>query len=129
MNKKIALGIVVLVVLVIAVIGIVNMFGSSSVTENVVQNTVTKTGEVNEFNIKAFQWGYKPDAITVNKGDKVKITIDNTNTLHGIKIPELEVSGNNAVEFIVDETGEFVWYCNNYCGSGHGSMNGRLIVI
>ena len=115
-------------VLVIAFAGI-KIIGSFSATGNVIQNTVTKTSEVKEFNIKAFQWGYEPDTITVNRGDKVRITIDNIDALHGIRIPELEISGNSAVEFIVDETGEFVWYCNNYCGSGHGSMNGRLIVI
>ncbi len=128
MSKKIVFGVVALVVLVVAVIGITNMFGSSSVTGNAVQDTTTQTGELKEFNIKAFRFGYTPNEIVVNKGDRVKIIIDNTDTLHGMRIPKLEINGNDVVEFVADRAGEFVWYCNNMCGTGHREMSGKLIV-
>lgn len=94
----------------------------------IVQSLVTPTGKVKEFEVKAFRFGFEPNEIVVNRGDKVKITINNTDTLHGIKIPELNISGDNAVEFVAGERGEFTWYCNNYCGSGHRHMSGKLIV-
>lgn len=84
--------------------------------------------DVKEFEIKAFRFGYSPDTITVNKGDKVKITIDNTDTKHGIRIPSLGVAGNDALEFSADTVGEFEWLCNVMCGSGHREMKGKLIV-
>jgi len=83
---------------------------------------------IKEFEIKAFQFGYNPDIITVNQGDKVKIKIDNTDVLHGIRIPDLNVKGNEIVEFIANKTGEFAWYCTNFCGDKHREMSGRLII-
>lgn len=118
----------VLVAVLVVGFGAMKIFGSFSATKNVVKDTVTQTGEVKEFNIKAFRFGYTPDEIVVNKGDKIKISIDNTDTLHGMRIPELGISGNNVVEFVADKSGEFIWYCNNMCGTGHGSMSGKLVV-
>lgn len=84
--------------------------------------------DVKEFEIKAFRFGYSPDTITVNKGDKVRVIIENTDTLHGIRIPSLGVAGNEALEFSAETAGEFEWLCNVMCGSGHREMKGKLIV-
>jgi len=32
------------------------------------------------------------------------------------------------VEFVADEKGSFEFSCSVYCGEGHGSMDGKLIV-
>jgi len=88
----------------------------------------TKESNVREFKIKAFRYNYDPNFITVEKGDKVKITINNADGLHGIRIPDLAASGDEAIEFTADKEGEFIWYCNNYCGDGHRQMQGKLIV-
>lgn len=84
--------------------------------------------EINEFTVNAFRFGYSPDIIQVNKGDKVRIKINNTDTLHGIRIPDFGIQGNDFVEFTADKSGEFEWYCNNVCGQGHMQMKGRIIV-
>jgi len=85
--------------------------------------------EVKVFNVKAFRFGYSPSVITVNKGDKVKIIIDNEDTTHGIFLSEFGVSIKKGdAEFIADKAGEFTWFCNNFCGSGHRQMKGTLIV-
>jgi cytochrome c oxidase subunit 2 len=81
-----------------------------------------------EFKVDAYKFYFSPDIITVNKGDKVKIIINNADILHGIRIPELDVRGNESVEFTADKIGEFVWYCNTYCGDGHKQMQGKLII-
>lgn len=83
---------------------------------------------VKEFKINAFKYYFDPDIITVKKGDKVKITVNNTDVIHGLRIPELGISGNETVEFTAGQSGEFAWYCNNYCGDGHGRMQGKLII-
>lgn len=108
-------------VLVILIIGI---FAVKSFTGN----SIKEDSNVKEFQVKAFRFGYSPDVIEVNKGDKVKIIIDNTDTLHGIRIPDLGIKGNEVLEFTADKTGEFVWYCTNMCGNGHMQMQGKLIV-
>ncbi len=90
------------------------------------KNEMASSGK--EFHVDAFRFDYSPNEITVNKGDRVKIIINNTDTIHGIRVPELGVSGNNVIELVADKAGEFTWYCNNMCGSGHMQMKGKLIV-
>ena len=114
-----------IIVGIIAILILTGVFFVKFKTGNVVE---TKDLEVKEFNVKAFRFGYTPDVITVNKGDKVKINIENTDTLHGIRIPELNAKGNEVIEFTADKTGEFTWYCTNMCGEGHKAMSGKLIV-
>lgn len=116
MKKKlvIGLGFVVLIVVFFVL--------NSSSTDSVV------TENIKEFNVEAFRFGYGPDVIRVSQGDSVKIVVNNTEGLHGIRIPEFGVAGMESVEFVADKKGEFVWYCNNYCGEGHTAMQGKLIV-
>ncbi|MDO8517133.1 MAG: cupredoxin domain-containing protein [Nanoarchaeota archaeon] len=115
--KKIIIGIIIVAILIASFILISKSFTGNVINEN-----------VKEFTIKAFQFGYSPDIITVNKGDKVRIKIDNTDVLHGIRIPDLGIRGNEVLEFTADKTGEFDWYCTNMCGEGHMQMKGKLIV-
>jgi len=83
---------------------------------------------VQEFSLDARRFSYSPDIIRVSQGDQVKIIINNLDTTHGINIPELDVSGNNVVEFTADQKGTFNFYCDNYCGGGHSGMSGMIII-
>ena len=53
---------------------------------------------------------------------------------HGISIPEVNLNlpipaGQESVgEFTAAKEGEFIAYCSVYCGTGHGKMQGKLIV-
>jgi len=106
-------------VLVMGLIGFKLMTGKAVESQN---------SEIKEFTVKAFKFGYSPDIIEVNKGDKVRIIIENTDTTHGIRIPDLNLKDNNQIEFTTDKQGEFIWYCTNICGDGHSQMRGKLIV-
>lgn len=111
--------------LILLVLGLFVLSGCGQ-TKSPTGNAVNS--QVKEFKVKAFRFGYTPDEITVNKGDKIRIVINNSDTRHGMRIPELGVSGNDSVEFVADKQGEFTWYCNSMCGSGHMQMRGKLIV-
>jgi len=94
--------------------------------------------ETKEFDIVSKSWEFSPDTITVNKGDKVILNIENlddgSGTGHGITIPNFGVSksfrkGESVtIEFVANKKGTFPFFCSVYCGSGHGDMKGRLIV-
>ncbi|RMD57796.1 cytochrome C oxidase subunit II [Candidatus Woesearchaeota archaeon] len=96
--------------------------------------SVAWSGEVKKFNIRAFQFGYEPDTIEVNLGDKVVINAHTSDVPHGLALPDfgvnMKLTGEDSVraEFIADKAGEFEWYCSIPCGRGHGSMRGKLIV-
>ena len=89
---------------------------------------------VKEFDITAKQFEFIPSAIVVNKGDKLKLSINSADVTHGFSIPEYGINENinpgktTIVEFTADKTGEFTFFCSVYCGTGHKSMKGKLIV-
>lgn len=91
-------------------------------------NAAETTSGVDEFTVKAFRFGYQPDTLTVKKGDLVKITIDNVDGMHGINLFAFGVQDMDYIEFKADKAGTFMWYCSNFCGQGHSSMRGTLIV-
>lgn len=107
-----------------------NFFQSANINsaKQQIAREVQKEQPPREINVKAFKFGYEPNIIRAIKGERIKINIDNSDVLHGIRFPELGLSGNDSLEFTADQTGEFVWYCNNFCGEGHKSMQGKLIV-
>lgn len=94
----------------------------------------SQTGSVKEFNVIAKQWEFDPGVIEVNKGDKVILHIKSVDVAHGIAIPEFGVSQDlspgveETVEFTADKKGTYSFFCNVYCGSGHRSMKGTLVV-
>ncbi len=98
------------------------------------ENEVQLTGETKEFTIEAFRFGFNPNNIEVNLGDKVRITAYSRDVPHGLAINEFNVnmyltgSTPQTVEFIADKKGTFTFFCNIPCGAGHSSMRGRLIV-
>jgi cytochrome c oxidase subunit 2 len=87
-----------------------------------------------EFAITARRFEFSPSTITVNKGDKVKITITSTDVPHGFSIEEygidekLNPNEPVVVEFIADKAGTFTYRCSVPCGAGHAAMSGTLIV-
>ncbi|MEK6825967.1 MAG: cupredoxin domain-containing protein [Nanoarchaeota archaeon] len=86
------------------------------------------SAETKVINVKALSFTYEPKTITVKKGEKVKLIIDNSDKTHGIVIPNLSVSGIDSVEFTADKAGTFEFKCPTMCGSGHRDMKGTLVV-
>lgn len=83
---------------------------------------------VREFELNATRFEYSPDTVLVNKGDLVRIKINNIDTMHGIRIPSYGVRDENFVEFIANKSGEFDFFCTVFCGDEHREMKGRLVV-
>ncbi|MBW3020606.1 cupredoxin domain-containing protein [Candidatus Woesearchaeota archaeon] len=78
--------------------------------------------------IDAERFMYNPDEIVIKKGETVKLEIVNADTDHGIRIPELGIKGTEELIFSINETGEYEWKCAVYCGEGHQTMGGKIIV-
>ncbi len=116
-----------LIAILVVVVGIGWIFSPFSATGDTTKTTDIGDA-VKEINVKAFKFGYTPDEITVNKGEKIRLKIDNADVPHGIRIPSLGVKGENMVEFTADKEGEHTWYCLVPCGKGHMLMQGKLIV-
>ena len=98
------------------------------------ENSQAANSNIVEIDMTAKKFEFSPAVITVNKGDKVKIKITSTDVNHGIAIPDygisqkVDVGKTEIVEFTADKSGEFTFFCNVFCGSGHKEMKGKLIV-
>lgn len=74
---------------------------------------------VKEFTVKGQNFSFNPSLITVKKGDKVKITFENTSGFHDFKIDEYGVASKQTkspttevLEFTADKIGSFEYYCS-----------------
>ena len=89
---------------------------------------------VKEFDVEAKKWEFVPSTITVNKGDTVKLHITSTDVGHGFALSAFGINktlnpGQTVdVEFVADKAGSFQFFCNVFCGEGHGGMKGTLVV-
>lgn len=87
-----------------------------------------------EFVITLKQWSFTPSVITVKKDDMVALKLRSVDVTHGLALPDFNVNANvkagetKTVEFKADKAGTFNFACSVYCGVGHGSMTGKLIV-
>ncbi len=90
--------------------------------------------KIKEINLEAYQYGFSPDPVVVKKGDIVKFSITSRDVTHGVYIKEYGINitvkkgEHKKIEFFVGKEGNFDIVCSVYCGSGHSSMKGRLIV-
>lgn len=94
----------------------------------------TAMSDVKEFTLEAGSYYYKPNIITVKKGDKVKVTINAVDKMHDFVVDEFNAktdivaAGKSAsVEFTADKAGSYEFYCSvaNHRAQG---MVGTLIV-
>lgn len=87
-----------------------------------------------EFNLEAYQYGFEPEEIVVNKDDVVTILVSSRDVTHGVYIKDYGINVSvkkgetKKIELIAKETGEFPILCSVYCGKGHHSMKAKLIV-
>ncbi len=104
--------------------------------EDVEEMIVVEEPIVKEIKITAKRFEFIPDPIKVNKGDRVRLLISAIDTTHGFNIDAPFLSVNKrlpqgevvVVEFTATETGSWTFRCSVPCGSGHGSMGGKLVV-
>ena len=87
-----------------------------------------------EIQITAEKYDFKPDTITVKKGDQVKLVITAMDRDHGFKIDAFHINQKLpkgqpvTVELTADQAGIFPFQCSQFCGLGHGKMKGTLVV-
>ncbi len=79
---------------------------------------------------KKLEWRFDPESITVNKCDRVHITVINEDTFdHGFAIDALGISqrlpasGRIEVDFVASKEGEFPFYCSVSCSDSKATGN------
>jgi cytochrome c oxidase subunit 2 len=84
--------------------------------------------------ISAERYEYSPAKVTLKKGEAVILELTSEDRLHGFHIKELGVRADVLpgqpvrVRIVPDKVGTFPFTCDLFCGSGHGDMNGVILV-
>jgi cytochrome c oxidase subunit 2 len=92
-------------------------------------------GRARELHVTAKKYEFEPARLEVMQGETVRIVIRSEDSKHGFGIKELDVNtevpktGEPAtIEFTAQEAGEFEIKCTKWCGKGHKTMKGLLVV-
>ncbi|WP_249870002.1 cupredoxin domain-containing protein [Oceanobacillus saliphilus] len=140
MKKGLFVSIFLSMVLILAACG----GEDSSAVDNTDENTDTESTEAasetgsevaseatNNVSITLTNFDFDQDQYVVQSGEEVTITLVNEEGNHGISIDELDVNMQGAGEatFIPEEPGEYIIYCNIFCGDGHDEMTATLVVL
>lgn len=87
------------------------------------------TQQVKEIKVEAGSFYYKPNTMTVKKGEKVRIVMNAVSMMHDFNIAELNVKmpivkngDTGTVEFTPDKVGTFEYYCS----VGQHRANGQV---
>jgi plastocyanin len=84
--------------------------------------------------LDASQYAFVPGRLTVNQGDRVVITLNATDVVHGLYLEGYGIKArvtpgeSQRLEFIADQAGKFRYRCSVSCGELHPFMIGELVV-
>src|SRR5262245_24178975 len=87
-----------------------------------------------EIRISARRFEYTPSTITVKKGEPVVLLLTSEDRVHGFKMPAFNLRTDivpgqvTMVRLTPDRVGQFTFFCDVFCGSGHEEMEGTMIV-
>lgn len=123
MNKYIILGIII-----VLMIGGGAFYKSQTDTDN----CTPEMGKDVAIDVrsKKLEWRFEPEVITVEKCDRVTLTVFNEDNFdHGVAIDALGISqrlpasGQITVKFVASKTGEFPFYCSVSCSDSKSTGN------
>lgn len=84
--------------------------------------------------ITAKRFSYTPNTITVKKGIPVVLQFTSLDRLHGFSCPALDIRSDilpgkaTELRFVPQKVGTFTFHCDNFCGTGHDGMTGKITV-
>jgi heme/copper-type cytochrome/quinol oxidase subunit 2 len=84
--------------------------------------------------INASQFAFDPPVLRVNQGDRIIITLQAADVVHGFYLDgygveaRVEPGLSQRLEFVADRVGKYRYHCSVSCGSLHPFMLGELVV-
>ena len=88
-----------------------------------------------EIEVVASRFAFEPARIEITEGETVRLLVRSADGVHGIEIKGHRVNrpvprGGKPVtiEFTASAPGTYEIVCSEYCGEGHESMTGTLVV-
>jgi cytochrome c oxidase subunit 2 len=97
-------------------------------------STTIATAAEKVVEIKAKRYEFTPSEIVLKTGEPVKLRITTEDRVHGFNAPELKLDAQitpgkvSELELTPQKAGEYGFFCDVFCGSGHPEMTGKIIV-
>jgi cytochrome c oxidase subunit 2 len=120
-------GLLLMIIMVLAGIG----FGSASRAAERVDHASENEPVIH---IVARRYRFEPDHIVLQAGVPVVLELSSPEVLMSFNAPDFMISEALApgdtvkLRLIPSRTGEFIFVCDIYCGSGHAKMKGLVSV-
>jgi heme/copper-type cytochrome/quinol oxidase subunit 2 len=95
---------------------------------------VSATPVTHEITMTANQFAFDPPVLRVNQGDRVRLTLQASDVVHGFYLDgydlqqRVEPGITQEIEFVADRAGKFRYRCSVSCGTLHPFMIGELVV-
>jgi len=84
--------------------------------------------------VSARRFVFTPGEIALKKGEPVTFELTTEDVFMGFNVPDFGVRSDIVpgkvmrLSFTPDKAGTFIFLCDVFCGDGHETMNGRLVV-
>ena len=85
--------------------------------------------------IQARKFTYEPAELTLKLNEPVVFQLTSAEVVMGFSVPDFKVRGTiipgqvTEVPMTPNKTGEFIFLCDVFCGSGHENMDGTMRVV
>jgi len=85
--------------------------------------------------IQARKFTYEPAELTLKLNEPVVFRLTSADVVMGFNVPDFKVRGTiipgqvTEVAMTPNKTGEFIFLCDVFCGSGHENMEGTMRVV
>ena len=82
----------------------------------------------------AKKWDFVPGVVKAAKGETIVLKLTAPEVPMGFNLPDFNVRADivpgkvATVRFTPDKVGKFIFLCDVFCGDGHETMNGQLVV-
>jgi cytochrome c oxidase subunit 2 len=84
--------------------------------------------------VRTFRWAFDPSTIELKKGEPVVFELTANDVFMGFSMPDFKVRTDvvpgktQRLALTPDKSGTFTFLCDIFCGDGHESMHGTLVV-
>lgn len=115
-------------------LGVAIICGAGALALNLAHGEDANNANERVVKIVAQRFHYTPGDIEVKTGEAVRLEITSLDFMHGFNIPDLKVRASlppgqvTVIHLRPMTAGTYDFLCDNFCGSGHEEMNGRIVV-
>ena len=104
-------------------------------TAAIIAHGATTSGKKEQVvKVVAKRFVYTPNEIVLKTGVPAVLEFTSLDFVHGFKVPDLNLRADlppgktTVIRFTPERAGVYDFLCDNFCGSGHEEMNGRILV-